>query len=115
LAWKENTSNQLGKDADNVLKEFFEYADFDDAIKKWTPKLYDEIKGILHSRDNEDNPVCRTNNENGHGFTFASITMTFSETPSIKILAGPPDESEYERVDFTTKKQELLPTIDKEQ
>lgn len=62
------------------------------------------IKEALRSRDNEDNPVCRTNSENGRGFTFASIIMTFSENPHIQILAGPPDESEYKRVDFTIKK-----------
>lgn len=44
--WKENTKAQLGKDADLVLKEFFQYAKFDDAIKKWTPDLYEEVKGI---------------------------------------------------------------------
>jgi len=64
----------------------------------------DLIKEALRSRDNEDNPVCRTNNENGRGFTFASIIMTFSENPNIQIIAGPPDESEYKRVDFTVKK-----------
>ena len=46
LEWKRNTANQLGKDADIVLKDFFEYAEFDDAIKKWTPDLYEEVKGI---------------------------------------------------------------------
>lgn len=61
------------------------------------------IKAALRSRDNADNPVCRTNSENGRIFTFASIIMTFSENPHIQILAGPPDESEYKRVDFTTK------------
>ncbi len=62
------------------------------------------IKEALRSRDNKDNPVCNTNSENGRGFTFASIIMTFSENPYIQILAGPPDESEYKRVDFTRKK-----------
>jgi len=62
------------------------------------------IKEALRSRDNVNNPVCRTNSENGRGFTFASIIMTFSENPNIQIIAGPPDESEYKRVDFTTKK-----------
>ena len=62
------------------------------------------IKESLRSRDDKDNPVCRTNNVNGNIFTFASIIMTFSGTPNIQILAGPPDESEYKRVDFTFKK-----------
>ncbi|MFT4535328.1 MAG: isopenicillin-N N-acyltransferase-like protein [Saprospiraceae bacterium] len=62
------------------------------------------IKEALRSRDNEGNPVCRTNNENGRGFTFASIIMTFSDNPHIQILAGPPDEAKYKKVEFTTKK-----------
>lgn len=61
------------------------------------------IKEALRSRDNEDNPVCRTNNENGYGFTFASVIMTLTEKPNIQILAGPPDESEYQRVEFKAK------------
>jgi predicted choloylglycine hydrolase len=61
----------------------------------------DLMKEALRSRDHADNPVCRTNSENGRGFTFASIIMTFSDNPFIQILAGPPDESAYERVDFT--------------
>ena len=46
IAWKKNTSSSLGEDADLVLQEFLEYADFVDAIKKWTPELYEEVKGI---------------------------------------------------------------------
>jgi hypothetical protein len=61
------------------------------------------IKEVLRSRDNKDNPVCRTNSGKGSVFTFASIIMTFSENPHIQILAGPPDESDYKRVEFTAK------------
>jgi predicted choloylglycine hydrolase len=50
-AWKKNTSISLEKDADLVLKEFFEYAEFDLAIKTWTPELYEEIKGIAEGAD----------------------------------------------------------------
>jgi len=42
--WKKNAS--LVKDVEKVLDEFFEYADFATAIKKWTPDLYDEVRGI---------------------------------------------------------------------
>ena len=42
IKWKENTTRALGKDASQVLKEFFQYAQFDEAIKKWTPDLYEE-------------------------------------------------------------------------
>jgi len=61
------------------------------------------IKEALRSRDNEDNPVCRTNNRNGFGFTFASVIMILNDTPSLQILAGPPDESDYQKVDFSPK------------
>ena len=44
--WKVNTSLGLNRDADEVLKEFLEYANFESAIKKWTPDLWDEVKGI---------------------------------------------------------------------
>lgn len=44
--WKENTTENLKRDADEVLKEFMAYGQFTAAIKQWTPDLYDEIKGI---------------------------------------------------------------------
>ena len=69
-----------------------------------SPEINDQqIMDALRSRDNDNNPVCRTNNNNGYGFTFASIIMTHSETPFIQVLAGPPDESEFLRVDFSPK------------
>ncbi len=63
----------------------------------------DFIMEALRSRDSKEHPVCRTNKENGYGFTFASIIMTLSENPYIQVVAGPPDESPYERVDFSPK------------
>lgn len=51
--WKKNTSESLGKDADEVLEEFYEYANFEKDIKKWTPDLYQEIKGIAEG-SNQD-------------------------------------------------------------
>ncbi|WP_113922468.1 C45 family autoproteolytic acyltransferase/hydolase [Cognataquiflexum aquatile] len=44
--WRESVNAQLDKEAEEVLKEFFAYADFDSSIKKWTPELYEEIRGI---------------------------------------------------------------------
>ncbi|HRI61996.1 MAG TPA: C45 family autoproteolytic acyltransferase/hydrolase, partial [Saprospiraceae bacterium] len=44
--WKTNVESQLNKPADTVVKEFFDYARFDEAIKKWTPELYEEVRGI---------------------------------------------------------------------
>ncbi len=45
-AWKKNTEIQLGRDANTILEEFMAYQHFDEAIKKWTPELYEEIRGI---------------------------------------------------------------------
>ncbi len=61
------------------------------------------IKEALRSKDNKNNPVCRTNNEDGKGFTFASVIMTFTKKPNIQILAGPPDESDYKIFKFSKK------------
>ena len=44
--WKKSVESQLNKPADQVVVEFFAYAHFDDAIKKWTPDLYEEVRGI---------------------------------------------------------------------
>ena len=56
-AWKANTEAVLGRDADLVLAEFFEYAEFTKAIKKWTPDLYDEIRGIADGSEQDFNQV----------------------------------------------------------
>lgn len=45
--WRKNTARTLRQDdVDKVLKDFFEYAEFEVAIKKWTPDLLEEVKGI---------------------------------------------------------------------
>ena len=59
------------------------------------------IMETLRSKDDPNNPVCRNNN--GRGFTFASVIMTLTGTLSMQITAGPPDESEYAVVAFTSK------------
>lgn len=61
------------------------------------------IKETLRSKDDNDNPVCRANNRDGRGFTFASTIMTLTGTPNIQILAGPPDEADYVSVNFSAK------------
>lgn len=43
---KKNTTDNLKKDADQVIKEFMAYAQFTDDIKKYTPELYEEVRGI---------------------------------------------------------------------
>jgi isopenicillin-N N-acyltransferase-like protein len=71
---------------------------------KLNPEIVDSmIKEALRSKDNEDHPVCRANNRDGRGFTFASTIMTITGQPNIQIIAGPPDEDDYIRVDFTEK------------
>lgn len=60
-AWKKNTTSQLRKDADLVLKEFFEYAEFIESIKKWTPELYEEVRGIAEGSNQELNDVLVLN------------------------------------------------------
>lgn len=57
------------------------------------------LKQVLRSKDDINNPVCRVP-KNG-GFTFGSVIMTLSGTPYLLVTAGPPDESEYKRVDFS--------------
>ena len=59
------------------------------------------IKASLRSRDDQNNPICRTNTNPNGGFTFASIIMTLTGEPNLLITAGPPDESEYQRIYFT--------------
>ncbi|MFD2824711.1 C45 family autoproteolytic acyltransferase/hydrolase [Lacinutrix iliipiscaria] len=71
-------------------------------LNKFT--INDEIiKEALRSKDNEKHPVCNSNTENAFGFTFASVVMTLTETPYLQITAGPPDESEFTRIDFSKK------------
>ena len=75
-AWKNNVKEQLGRDADIVLEEFFDYANFDESIKKWTPDLLEEIRGIAEGSGQELNDILVLNlldefwvyidNENNH-------------------------------------------------
>ncbi len=59
------------------------------------------IKEALRSKDDEKYPVCVTPNE--WGMTFGSVIMTLTGKPFLQITAGPPDESEYKRVEFSEK------------
>jgi len=61
------------------------------------------IKETLRSKDDINNPVCRSFNSRGGGFTFGSVIMTLTGKPNLQITAGSPDESEYKRFDFTQK------------
>jgi isopenicillin-N N-acyltransferase like protein len=59
------------------------------------------IKATLRSKDDEKYPVCVTPNQ--WGMTFGSVIMTLTGKPFLQITSGPPDESEYKRVDFSDK------------
>jgi isopenicillin-N N-acyltransferase like protein len=61
------------------------------------------IKETLRSKDDLNNPVCRSFKSGGGGFTFGSVIMTLTGQPSLQITAGSPDESEYKKLDFTKK------------
>jgi predicted choloylglycine hydrolase len=55
--WKENTARATGRDAEEVLDEFFQYAQFTDAIKQWTPDLYEEMRGIADGSEQDFNDI----------------------------------------------------------
>jgi predicted choloylglycine hydrolase len=67
---------------------------------KNTEKIDSEtIMKILRSKDDPENPVCRSWKPGG-GFTFASTIMMLGSDPQLMITAGPPDESEYIIIGF---------------
>ncbi len=61
----------------------------------------DLIKETLRSKDDVNNPVCRSFNSGNGGFTFGSVIMTLTGQPYLQITAGSPDESDYKKFDFT--------------
>ena len=44
--WKQSIQKDSGKDADEVIKDFLKTSDYKKAIEKWTPEIFEEIKGI---------------------------------------------------------------------
>lgn len=61
------------------------------------------IKTTLRSKDDSNNPVCRTHLSTMHGFTFGSVILTLSDKRLMEVTAGPPDESEYQTFSFKQK------------
>jgi isopenicillin-N N-acyltransferase like protein len=47
--WKENIHSNTKQNADSVISKFYTSTNFEPAIKRWTPELYDELKGISES------------------------------------------------------------------
>lgn len=60
-AWKVNTSKALGMDAEVALRDFYKYADFEGTIKKWTPELYEEVRGIAAGSGQDFNDILILN------------------------------------------------------
>ena len=60
-AWKKNTSAVLKKNADEVLDDFYNYGNFEQAIQQWTPELYDEVRGIADGSGQSFNDVLVLN------------------------------------------------------
>jgi predicted choloylglycine hydrolase len=44
--WKEDINNNTKQNPDSVITHFYEATNFEPAIKKWTPELHEELKGI---------------------------------------------------------------------
>ncbi|MBK8564009.1 MAG: hypothetical protein IPN76_11870 [Saprospiraceae bacterium] len=59
------------------------------------------IMAALRSKDDDKFPVCVAANQ--WGLTFGSVIMTLSGKPFLQITSGPPDESEYKRVEFSER------------
>ena len=85
-----NTSNSYIR-LKSLEKRIAENESIDDKI----------IMESLRSKDDKNNPVCRNNTFTNRGFTFASIIMTLTGNPNLQMTVGPPDESEYQRFDFS--------------
>lgn len=62
------------------------------------------IREILRSKDDSKNPVCNAPLPQNGFFTFGSVIMTLSGTPSLQVTAGPPDLSPYQVYYFGKKK-----------
>src|SRR5581483_815497 len=44
--WKEDLAQRFKTDANSFIRRFVKQTDYRSAMKKWTPDLLDEIKGI---------------------------------------------------------------------
>jgi isopenicillin-N N-acyltransferase-like protein len=47
--WKEDIKSNTKQNPDSVITHFYEATNFEPTIKKWTPQLYEELKGISQS------------------------------------------------------------------
>lgn len=82
---------------------YIRLASVENRIAKKQPIDDKLIKEALRSKDDANNPVCRSINSRGGGFTFASVIMTLSGKPSLQISNGSPDDFDYSTIHFSTK------------
>ena len=62
------------------------------------------LKETLRSKDNLLNPICRVYKKGEAVFTFSSVILTLSKSPSIQLTRASPDQSEYVLHSFKNKK-----------
>ncbi|HSG68575.1 MAG TPA: hypothetical protein VK994_07710, partial [Bacteroidales bacterium] len=62
----------------------------------------EEMMEALKSKDDKQHPVCRANNNDGRGFTFASVVMHLGIEPYMLVCPGPPDENNYRDFIFSS-------------
>ncbi len=84
---------------DGSLKErnsIVRFASLQERLNKKSSDISaDLIKTTLRSKDDVNNPVCRTFSGNGYAFTFSSVLITLGLKPSIQLTYGSPDQSVY--------------------
>ncbi len=69
--------------------------------KRPSGTILDAIKGTLRARDSAEYPVCRRFAGGMNTFTLGSVIFELSGNPAAYFTAGPPDGSEYRRLDFS--------------
>ena len=57
LKWKMDIELTTHRNADSVIAEFLGATDFEPAIKKWTPEILEEVKGIAEGSGQKFNDV----------------------------------------------------------
>ena len=98
--WYENNSPDLESDSSPFsTNSNIRFNSLEKGMNSNSEITINSIMNILRSKDDPNNPVCRTMNQSG-GFTFASTIMILGDKPYLLITAGPPDESEYKKFEF---------------
>lgn len=87
--WKKNASKALGKNSDEALADFYEQANFTESIKKWTPELWEEVKGIADGSEQKFEDIfvlnlldefwVYINNINNHHCSVMGVPATETE------------------------------------